>query len=279
MTPRREDGRVVMLTHYARMKDLGTRHEHGLALWDEAGQRFAKLAQWPLDVPLHPSGAAVTAAMAGERWWVFPDPFPSVRVRDRWQDVVDPARYEAFTCLRRGARFDPRDPQLERDPQGELVWAWKADTAAITPRRMQQLIEHGHLRPEEARIRLRDISTGKPVLAHGGSLCFNAYRGKWIMIALEAGGRSFLGEVWYAESTDIMGPWHDARRIVTHDRYSFYNVKQHPYFDQDGGRLVYFEGTYTATFSGNPDHTPRYDYNQIMYRLDLSDPRLRLQPR
>ena len=24
-------------------------------------------------------------------------------------------------------------------------------------------------------------------------------------------------------------------------------------------------------FSGNPDQTPRYEYNQIMYRLDLSD--------
>ncbi|MBU6411264.1 MAG: hypothetical protein KGR98_12840, partial [Verrucomicrobia bacterium] len=27
-----------------------------------------------------------------------------------------------------------------------------------------------------------------------------------------------------------------------------------------------------STFSGNKHPTPRYDYNQIMYRLDLSDP-------
>ncbi len=76
-----------------------------------------------------------------------------------------------------------------------------------------------------------------------------------------------------------MGPWEKARRIVTHDHYSFYNVKQHPYFDREGGRTLYFEGTYTATFSGNPDRTPRYDYNQVMYRLDLADPRLGLAPR
>jgi hypothetical protein len=50
---------------------------------------------------------------------------------------------------------------------------------------------------------------------------------------------------------------------------------QHAFFDQDAGRLIYFEGTYTSTFSGNPDPTPRYDYNQIMYRLDVDDPRLR----
>jgi len=32
---------------------------------------------------------------------------------------------------------------------------------------------------------------------------------------------------------------------------------------------VYFEGTYTNTFTRSPA-TPRYNYNQLMYRLDLS---------
>jgi hypothetical protein len=40
--------------------------------------------------------------------------------------------------------------------------------------------------------------------------------------------------------------------------------------------LIYFDGTYSHTFSGNSDPTPRYDYNPIMYRLDLADPRLTL---
>jgi hypothetical protein len=29
-------------------------------------------------------------------------------------------------------------------------------------------------------------------------------------------------------------------------------------------------------FTDNKHPTPRYDYNQIMYRLDLSDPRVKL---
>jgi hypothetical protein len=70
-----------------------------------------------------------------------------------------------------------------------------------------------------------------------------------------------------------VGPWTYALKIVTHDKYSFYNPKLHPYFNQDGGKRIYFEGTYTHTFSGNHDQTPRYDYNQIMYRLDVSIPR------
>ena len=67
-----------------------------------------------------------------------------------------------------------------------------------------------------------------------------------------------------------------ARKIVTHDKYSFYNPKQHPMFDADQGRTIFFEGTYTNMFSGNPDRTPRYNYNQVMYKLDLSDPQLKL---
>ena len=64
---------------------------------------------------------------------------------------------------------------------------------------------------------------------------------------------------------------------MTHDDYAFYNVAQRPFFDEQGGRVIYFEATYTRTFSGTKVETPYYDYNQIMYRLDLDDPRLRAQ--
>ena len=95
------------------------------------------------------------------------------------------------------------------------------------------------------------------------------------MIFTESFGSSRLGEVWYAEADQPEGPWRTAVKIVTHESYTFYNPVHRPFFDQDDGRLIYFEGTYTHTFSGNPNPTPRYDYNQIMYRLDLSDKRLR----
>jgi len=71
-------------------------------------------------------------------------------------------------------------------------------------------------------------------------------------------------------------PWVYARRVVCTTITTFYNPTQHPFFDQDGGRRIYFEGTYTASFSGAKEKTPRYDYNQIMYRLALDDSRLNL---
>src|SRR5207247_1022779 len=137
-----------------------------------------------------------------------------------------------------------------------------------------KLIAAGQIQPEEARWQLRERSSGKRVIAHAGSVAWNAYRKRWIMITVETGGTSFLGEVWYAEAESPLGPWRDAVKVATHERYSFYNPKHHPMFDQEQGRFIYFEGTYTHTFSGNPEPTPRYDYNQILYRLDLADARL-----
>jgi hypothetical protein len=97
------------------------------------------------------------------------------------------------------------------------------------------------------------------------------------MIFVEFGGKhSLLGDVWYAEANAPLGPWTRAHCIAVHDKMSFYNPVHHPFFDQDGGKIIYFEGTYTHTFSNDPaSAVPRYEYNQLMYRLDLSDPRLR----
>lgn len=83
-----------------------------------------------------------------------------------------------------------------------------------------------------------------------------------------------LGHVWYAEAKNIEGPWGKAIRVAEHPNYSFYNPTHHAFLDQEGGRLIYFEGTYSTMFSGNDNPLPRYDYNQLMYRLDLEDSRL-----
>ncbi len=82
--------------------------------------------------------------------------------------------------------------------------------------------------------------------------------------------------MWYAEAESLAGPWAYAQKIVTHHRYSFYNPKHHPFFDREGGRMIYFEGTYSASFSDAPLPTPYYDYNQILYRLDLGHPELQV---
>jgi hypothetical protein len=166
------------------------------------------------------------------------------------------------------------DGRIERGADGAPRYAWRAGVAPLGVDDEAKLVKSGRLKAEECLLTLRDVDSGKAVMSHGGSVCWNAYRRRWVMISGQKFGTSMLGELWYAEADTPVGPWVYARKVLTHDDYTFYNPTQHPYFDQQGGRLIYFEGTYVTTFSGNKCPTPRYDYNQIMYRLDLADPRL-----
>ena len=105
---------------------------------------------------------------------------------------------------------------------------------------------------------------------HNGTVRWNEYRRKWVLIACQVMGKpSFLGEIWYSEADEPTGPFARAVRVATHDRQTLYNVNHHAFFDREGGRYIHFEGTYTNEFSGNPSKTPRYNYNQVLFRLDL----------
>ncbi len=273
VTLRDEHGRQRMHGAYAKIRP-GTMetHDRGLMTFSDEKQQFEKVASLPMDAPIYPAAHAAKLTMDGVEYVYFATPYPLTRVRAKPSDYCNLAAYETFTCLKPGSRRD--DLEVDRSEDGAVRYGWKHDTPAVTPSVQDQSIKAGGLKPDEALLQLQDADSGKPVLAHAGSVYWNSLRRRWVMITCEQFGRSLLGEIWYAEADTLPGPWVYARKIVTHDQYSFYNPKQHPMFDQDNGRIIFFEGTYTHTFSGNPDQTPRYDYNQIMYRLDLSDPRL-----
>lgn len=128
------------------------------------------------------------------------------------------------------------------------------------------------LKPQES---LVSASDGKPVKPHSGSIAWNAYRKRWVTVFMQAFGTpSVFGELWYAEADTPTGPWGKAVKVLSHDNYTFYNPRLHPEFTPEGSPILIFEGTYTMTFANQPPATPRYDYNQIIYRLDLDDPAL-----
>ena len=248
-----ETGRERLVCHYAHMKSLDEMLDHGLAVFNDDKAVFEKIAGFKLgDRSRCPHGHPIRRREADGDYLYFGNPFPVTRVRADLKQLADPAGYEVWT---RGG--------------------WKREANPFDAVAERTLIKAGKLKPDEARFQPVDVDTGKPLEMHYGSVCWNGFRKRWVMIApARGGGPSFLGEVYYAEAPELTGPWLRAKKIVTHDQYTFYNPVQHPFFDQAGGRVIYFEGTYAETFSGNPVATPRYDYNQIMYRLDLADPRL-----
>jgi hypothetical protein len=116
---------------------------------------------------------------------------------------------------------------------------------------------------------------GRQVEPHSGSIAWNAFRQRWVTVFMEKFGEpSVFGELWYAEADAPSGPWGPCVKVVSHDNYTFYNPRLHPEFTPEESPILLFEGTYTQQFTKNAEATPRYDYNQILYRLDLDDPAL-----
>jgi hypothetical protein len=272
------DGRERMFATYAKIRKMLEVYERGLAEFNAQSLRFEKVVQFPEASKYageFPDGHPFLYQDKGIEYVYYASPYPLVRVPANPDQLKKIELSEAYTCLKPGTK--PSLQQFDRGPDGLLRYGWKTRTPLLRQEQQTKLIVERRIKPEDVLLNLRDIDSGKVVVAHGGSVYWNAYRRRWVMITVESyGSTSLLGEVWYSEADSPLGPWVYARKIVTHDKYSFYNPKQHPVFDKDGGRIIFFEGTYTTTFSGNHDPTPRYDYNQIMYQLDLSDPRLAL---
>lgn len=269
LTARDDAGRERLLAHFSRMQGFKPL-QRGLVVYNDETGQFDPLLPVPLGAKLAPAGHPFRARADGREYYYFPVPYPVIRVKNNWQSITDLAAYEAYSC----------QAPPERDDAGKPVWRWRTGAAPLDLDEIGKLVKSGAIRPEENPFDLRNVDDGRPVRLHRSSVSWNEHRQRWVLIGTQFGGDSFLGEVWYAEARSPEGPWQWAKKVATHakknDNQDFYNPLQHPEFAQQGGRLIYFEGTYVNTFSGNPRPTPSYDYNQLMYRLDLADPRLRM---
>jgi len=246
-----------------------------LVVFNDERQIFEKMRDYPKDDIVNPNGHPFLVKEKEGEYLYFSGAGVH-RTKPEYESVADHGQYEAFTCFKEGIRFDETKDQLDRAEDGSLKFAWRKNTSLIDPKTQDTLIQKGFMKPEEKWFGFVDVDSGKDLVFHGGTIYWNEYLNRWVMIFNEVFGTSMLGEIWYAEGDTPLGPWYYAKKIVTHNKYSFYNAIQHPHFAKDNGRIIFFEGTYTKSFSGNEISTPRYEYNQIMYKLDLGDERFAL---
>ena len=279
-----------LIAHFSRRKGLAEQLEHGILVYNDQREVFESRLilnnddRWRF-VRDHPTRHRHED---GTQYLVFGNPFPVTRVRATLKAVLDPAAYESLQCnLQDGTphwTWQSGPPTTQHDE-----WQWvksgelSIDRARFLPLAMTteqaantSVTTHknpvGGDSPTKA-----GHNTGQPVLMHSGTVHFNSFRQKWIMLAVQQATAknavSYLGEVWYSEADTPHGPFRKAIKVATHPGQSFYNPAQHPFFDQHDCRTIYFEGTYCNTFTDSPP-TPLYNYNQLMYRIDLSDPRV-----
>ncbi|MFO0978145.1 MAG: hypothetical protein U0996_17190 [Planctomycetaceae bacterium] len=271
-----KDQRQHMVTQYSRRKGLAEPVEQGHLVWNDDRKIFEILEvielsdTWRIlrDHPVH-------VTENGVDYVCFGNPFPVTRVPATLEAIQNREAYESWTCVE--SKNAAGATTLDRDQSWQLIWSWKK-APPVTQRDEQTWIKSGLMKPEEAR--LLPIDADKPdrrVLMHAGSVFFNAHRNRWIMIANEIAwdktSPSHLGEVYYSEADSPTGPFVKALKVASHPKQSFYNPLHHPEFDEDEGRHIYFEGTYTNSFTNSPA-TPQYNYNQLMYRLDLDSKRI-----
>jgi hypothetical protein len=251
-----------LYAYYAQMRKLGEIATHGYLKWNDAAERFDIVQTFAKDRDWRFMDGHLVKH-EGDLWGNCP---PNVRVAASWESMQKPETYRAFTPL-------DADGKVRR-VDGKPDYRWQKELPPLGSRAEQRLVEKGDLKAEEAYFLPKD-EKGATIVPHGGSVHWNDYRKRWIMIFTRIGGKdSDLGEIYYSEATAPNGPFHRATKILTHDKYTFYNPVHHPFLDRDGGRTIYLEGTYTAEFSGNEDKTPLYNYNQVLYKLDLGDSRM-----
>lgn len=272
-------GQQKLLGRYVVTKNMRVT-ERGLLLFNDATQTFDQLKRIPMDAPVEPGGHPMRAMVNGREYYYFPVPYPIVRVQADFAHASDPSAYEGFTCLQPGTVFSRHNPPLNRDGSGKLRWTWQRGAKPVGPKEASELVSSGAIKQDESPYRMRNVANGKSLYVANGSVAWDNWAHKWVMVFGQLGGKSNLGEIFVAFAHSPEGPWTAARKIATHamekNNNDFYNPMLHGEFMQDNGQIVYFEGTLVITFSGNAFPTPRYNYNQIMYRVDLSDPRIDL---
>jgi hypothetical protein len=125
------------------------------------------------------------------------------------------------------------------------------------------------LKPQKT---VRAAGDGAAITPHRGSIAWSPWRQRFVTIFVQRDGQpSPLGEIWFAEAGSPAGPWGPAVKVLSHEHYTFYNPMLHPEMTPAGSPVLFFEGTYSTSFSDASQPTPRYDYNQVLYRLDLDE--------
>jgi hypothetical protein len=262
-----DQGRERLIARVASADGLKGTHGWHVAVFNDSKEIFERLVDWPVK----DSHDVTTPFRARSHGVDYVYLYPNSRVPAELRSVTNLASYEAYTCLADGARYAGAASRMDRDGDGRIRYAWRRGADRLDGPRLRELIKAGLLQPAESWKVATDVETGRTLWLDRGSVCWNPFRHRWVMIA-----SGVPGEIWFSEADTSLGPWVYARRVLNHDHYNFYNPAQHPFFDQADGRRIYFEGTYTESFSGAKVKTPRYDYNQVMYRLNLDDPRLDL---
>ena len=259
-----QNGEEQLVAKYARVNRFFGNYERGVAVFDDEKEIFQKhraVDEWLPEFATmdHP----IPVQVQDRDFLYFSGEFLFARVRPTLSSVSDPDQYEVFTSLKSGSRDS--SPIIDRNASGEVQYGWKKNVPHLNFQKQKQLVSDGLMTVSESLVHTTDVLSNDEIDVARGSISWNAYRQKWILIA----GKQ---DVWYGEADSPVGPWVYIKKVAEHRQF-FYNPVHHDFLDLDGGKRIFFEGTFTTFFSKEPA-IPRYEYNQLLYGLSLDEHQL-----
>jgi hypothetical protein len=253
----------------------------GLLKWNEGLSRF-DLAwirnttddQMSLEMKLKAGLNGAQSSFDGDGNILFTSAYASIRTKATEEGLMNLDSYEAFTALLPGSTMTK--PVLDRS-SGKLRYAWRTGAPPLTESDEQELLRQGLMDKSELWISLKQKTTDTLIVLRRGSTHWNRKLQAWLL--LSSGNP---GTIWAAKSERPEGPYREAVLVATHNSTgsgrsddsdkatNFYNPTQHVFFDEDEGETIYFSGTFVTSFAPQHFATARYDYNSIMYRINVS---------
>lgn len=257
LTVEDREGRAHVLAHYSRFGRDGSRMEHGMAEFNDREQVFEPVVQLGDEFSWQcPRGQAVRMEVGGREYIGFASPFCTTRVPADYEDVLNPAKYEAMAWS-----------------ADDAAVRWQTASGPISQADEARLVADGVLPAGKARFQVSGREKPGLLMLGSGTVRWNAFCKKWVMIAAEAsGGAASAGRIWYGEAESPDGPWNAMKCVVEEPGMSLADPVHHGLFDQEEGRLVYFDCS-VSSLAGGGAAMPRYEQNRTMYRLNLADPR------
>ncbi len=198
-----------------------------------------------------------------------------------WNDAT--SRFEIVNSFWKRTAAEPEPPKVYpdghpaiwKDAQGKSWLYFNGPPNFKCPATYEGWKDRSQWQHVEPQKSFKAADGSGDVAVASGAIAWNNYRKRWIFVFQQKFGKpSTFGEVWYCEGDHPEGPWGSAVKVATHENYTFYNVQIDWQLTSPDEPILLFEGTYTTSFTDNKLKTPRYDYNQVLYRLDLDDPAL-----
>jgi len=300
-----KSGQEKLIAFYELSDSKGNVLERGVTVFDDEKNVFSEriVLESNNGAPVKnswnsPYGQAVKYTDGGKDFYLLTKSgdytWPVVRVPATFEAVTDLSQYESFSPYKEGLNKEDilrlhsklsaaksknesikgadwlRD-YLGLDSDGDLIFSWKKNTEPLSAENEKRLIEYGLVNPQNAFFQVKGDNNA--IQLQEVTVRYNEYRKAWVFIGLEYNGSSMSGEVWFSEAPSPVGPWLNAKKVVTHEKYSLLNLFQYHFFSEDGGKVIYFDGTFTVRGNNKSDvlPAPKYENNRIMYRLDLTE--------